>query len=73
MKLFPILRNVGVALAVIPMLLLVVDSFLKSKIIDDKPALVTPFFITVGVGILLAIISQKNMPKKDSYKFEKSE
>jgi uncharacterized membrane protein YkvI len=72
MKLIPTLRNVGVALAVIPMLLLVIDSFLKKKIID-RQEFVTPFFIIVGVGIVLAIIAQKNMPKKDGYKFEQSE
>ena len=73
MKLFPTLRNIGVALAVIPMVLLVVDSFLENKIIEDTPALVMPFFITVGTGIALAIIAQKNMPRKEAYKFEQSE
>ena len=71
MKLFPVLRTIGVALAVIPMLLLVVDQFLKKKIIE-RQEFVTPFFIIVGVGIILAIIAQKNMPKKDAYKFEQS-
>jgi len=71
MKFFSILRNIGVALAVISVLLLVIDQFLKKKIIE-RQEFVAPYFIIVGVGIVLTIIAQKNMPKGVAYKFEQS-
>ena len=66
----PRIRNIGVLMAIIPIIILVVDTFLKFEAFRNKN-LAAPFFIVIGIGVALAVIAQKNMPSKDAYEFER--
>jgi hypothetical protein len=70
MKALPTIRTIGVLIAITPIIVLVTDTFLKFEAFRNKD-LATPFFITIGAGLALAIIAQKNMPAKDAYEFER--
>jgi len=72
MKALPTIRNIGVLIAIIPIIILVTDTFMKFEAFRNKD-LVAPFFITIGAGLALAVIAQKNMPAKDAYEFERQQ
>ena len=70
MKALPTIRNIGVLMAIIPVVIWVTDTFLKFEAFRNKN-LAAPFFIIIGIGVVLAVIAQKNMPAKDAYGFER--
>ena len=71
MKALPAIRNIGVLMAILPIVIWVMDAFLKFEAFRNKN-LAAPFFIIIGIGVALAVIAQKNMPEKSAYEFERS-